>query len=169
MGPDIKHLIVRCLPCIKHETVQSEENPAISLPTVRTNDRVQLDLVFGLPEDSKGYVGVIIITDATSKFPFASPIRSKTMLEIKRKFWQYITIFGPPKEIITDQGKEFRNMEFQDLTDICGIEHRVTSPYKPMTNGFAERFNQTLIKFIRKHAEENPKEWAEWLPYVLLP
>ena len=31
-----------------------------------------------------------------------------------------------------------------------------------------ERLNSTLIKCIRKHAEDNPSNWNDWLSYVLL-
>ena len=168
MFNDIKHHIDRCLTCIRHEVKPTSESLAMALPTVGLHDRIQLDLVFGLPSTTSGYIGVIVITNSTTKYPWAMPIRSKTKQEIKKKFWHYISIFGPPKEILTDQGKEFVNAEFSDLSDVCGIEHRVTSPYHPRTNGLTERLNSTLIKCIRKHAEDNPSNWNDWLPYVLL-
>ena len=116
---DVKFHIDRCLPCIRHENKPSSEPHAMALAKVGLHDRVQLDLVFGLPCTPSGYVGVIVITNSTTKYPWVMPIRSKTKQEIKRKFWHYITIFGPPKQIITDQGKEFVNVEFSDLSDVC--------------------------------------------------
>ena len=49
-----------------------------------------------------------------------------------------------------------------------GTVHRVTSPYHPQTNGQTERFNQTFIKLIRIHAENNPQIWDKWIPFVTM-
>ena len=51
---------------------------------------------------------------------------------------------------------------------IIGIEHRVTSPYSPRTNGGVERTNKTLIDSLNCHASKFPDEWPIFLDYVLL-
>ena len=80
----------------------------------------------------------------------------------------YITLFGPPKSIVSDQGKEFVNNIVKQITDGCGIEHRITSPYHPQANGLTERINSTLVLMLKKHAEDDPHNWDKWLPFVLL-
>ncbi len=127
-----------------------------------------MDLVFGLPETSEGYVGLCVITEALSKYPYAVPIKSKSAMEIARQFFKYITIFEPRKEIITDQGKEFCNSIMDELIKLVGVKHRVTSSYHPRTNGLTEKFNQTLINALKKHTEENKQDWIDWIPYILL-
>ena len=77
-------------------------------------------------------------------------------------------MFGHPKEMLSDQGKEFLNATVRELTQIAGIEHRVTSPYHPKTNGLTEKFNGTLVSSLRKHVENDPVTWPHWIPYVLL-
>ena len=56
----------------------------------------------------------------------------------------------------------------KELVRVAGIEHRVTSPYHPRTNGLTERFNGTLVTALKKHAENDPKGWPDWLPYILM-
>jgi hypothetical protein len=41
---------------------------------------------------------------------------------------------------------------------ISGVEHRGTSSYHPRTNGLTERFNGTLIRPLKKHAEKDPED-----------
>ncbi len=77
-------------------------------------------------------------------------------------------MFVPPKELLSDQGREFLNQTVTELSKICGIERKVTAPYSPRTNGLPERFNQTLIASLKTHAEHEPANWDKWLPYVLL-
>jgi hypothetical protein len=63
------------------------------------------------------------------------PIKSKTALEVAEKLWKYITLFGPPKTILSDQGTEFNNEVVDKLLAVTRIERRVTSAYHQRTNG----------------------------------
>lgn len=49
--------------------------------------------------------------------------------------------------------------EFQSLLDICGIDHRCTSPYHPQVNGLTERANQTMGMLLRKVARDDADNW----------
>ena len=80
----------------------------------------------------------------------------------------YISIFGPPKIILNDMGREFINEIIKCLLNKFCTEHRVTSAYHPNTNGQTERFNLTLISALRKHCEAHPSDWYKWIPYVLM-
>jgi transposase InsO family protein len=87
------------------------------------------------------------------------PIRSKTANEMSRRLWEFICLFGPPKEMISDQGKEWLNSIISELVKLVGIDHRITSAYHPRTNGLTERFNQTFCSALRKQAEDTPEEY----------
>ncbi len=67
--------------------------------------QVGLDCIFGLPVRT-GYVGILVIMEYLTKYPYAVPIRSKTAEETAQKFFIYISMFGPPKEIISDHQEE---------------------------------------------------------------
>ena len=108
------------------------------------------------------------MTEYLSKFPYAVPIKSKSAEEIGRELWEYISIFGPPKQIISEQGKEFINETINSMCLALKIDRAITSAYHPQTNGLTERFNATLVSCLRKVAAENPKDWDEWLPWVLM-
>ncbi len=40
--------------------------------------------------------------------------------------------------MLSDQGGEFLNQTVLELTMLSGMEHRVSSPYHPRTNGLTE-------------------------------
>jgi hypothetical protein len=124
--------------------------------------------VLGLPETIEGYIGLLIITDYLSKFPFAYPIKSKTKQEISSKLFEFITTFGPPKELISDRGKEFLNDLVDELCEKLAINRRVTSAYNPRCNGMTERLNQTLLGSLKKQSFNDPHNWTRYLPLVLL-
>jgi transposase InsO family protein len=59
------------------------------------------------------------------------------------------------ERIMTDNARNYRTSRvFQQTLTEAGIRHLRTRPYRPQTNGKAERFNQTLLN-----------EWAYNQPY----
>ena len=157
-----------CLTCARHNCGRTGRRAGKTIEVTGFMDRIGMDLVLGLPETEDGYNGIIVITEYMTRFPWAAPIRSKSATEIAAKLFEFISIFGPPKEILSDNGKEFVNQVVDKMYQLTGIERKVTSPYKPSTNGLTERFNQTLVRMLSKHAEDDPTNWHKWIPYVLL-
>jgi len=74
---------------------------------------------------------------------------------------QAVSLFAAPKELLSDQGKEFLNCVDEQLVKAVGMESKVTCAYDPRTNGLVERFNQTLIQRLGRHAQINGKDWRE--------
>jgi transposase InsO family protein len=58
------------------------------------------------------------------------------------------------KRLLTDNGAAFRSREFAQVCKELGIGHRFTRPYRPQTNGKAERFIQSALR-----------EWAYGFTY----
>ena len=113
-------------------------------------DKVAVYLVFGLPQSKDGNKGILVIVDFVSKYPYAKPIKSKTMNEIAMLFYEYITMFGPPREIMSDQGKEFVNSLLREINQISGTKHSTTSSYFARSNGQAEIMNKNIMNVLRK-------------------
>ena len=59
-----------------------------------------------------------------------------------------------PKRILTDNGASFRSKEFAAACRKLELKHSFTRPYRPQTNGKAERFIQSALR-----------EWAYGIPY----
>ena len=97
-----------------------------------------MDLILGFPQTNEGFTGILVITEYLSKYPYAMPIKSKTAKEVSKHLFKYISMFGPPKELLSDQGTEFLNNTIENMTRLAGIEHRVTSPYHPRTKGLTD-------------------------------
>lgn len=61
------------------------------------------------------------------------------------------------KGLLTDNGKVFVSYEFQTWYERLGIKRQRTRPYRPQTNGKAERFIQTVL---REWAYSRPYSWS---------
>ncbi len=168
LAAQVKEHIEKCHPCIRHEVKHEIHHPAIALPINCIFDRCGIDLIGPLTETHEGHKHICVITEYLTKTGFARPIKGKSAEDVAPVLWEYISLYGPPKELLSDCGTEFLNATIKQITTTCGIEHRVTSPYRPETNGLTERFNQTLVRALKKHCEDDPKEWNKWLPFVIL-
>ena len=50
------------------------------------------------------------------------------------------------ERLITDNGPAYRSRLFAQTCQALGIKHSFTKPYRPQTNGKAERFIQTCLR-----------------------
>jgi transposase InsO family protein len=50
------------------------------------------------------------------------------------------------QRLLTDNGSAFRSREFRQVCEELDIKHRFTRPYRPQTNGKAERFIQSALR-----------------------
>jgi transposase InsO family protein len=90
---------------------------------------------------------IMVITDQFTKWAeaFAVPDQSsettaRTLLE------EFISRFGAPLEIHTDQGRNFQSEMFRNLCKLLGVTQTRTTPYHPASNGQVERFNRTVLQ-----------------------
>jgi hypothetical protein len=165
---DVERVVSKCIACIRHGKRPPMHHPAQALRINKIFDRWGLDLVHGLPETKRGNKSVIVFTEYLSKWPYAAAIPNKSAETVAPHLRNVIFTFGPMKELLTDQGREWVNATFEMMCKNTGVEHRVTSPYRPQCNGQCEKLNFTLIQCIKKHAEKNPEDWDLWIPYVLM-
>ena len=84
--------------------------------------------------------------------------------------------------VLTDNGKEFTDRlfasreraatgqhEFDQLCQALGIEHRLTKPRTPQTNGMVERFNGRIADVLKTHRFNSAEDMAQTLMrYVAL-
>ena len=72
------------------------------------------------------------------------------------------------KRLITDNGPAYRSRLFARTCHALGIKHTFTKPYRPQTNGKAERFIQTCLReWAYGRVWANSQERTTWLPSFL--
>uniref|UniRef100_UPI00119D652A integrase core domain-containing protein n=1 Tax=Bordetella genomosp. 13 TaxID=463040 RepID=UPI00119D652A len=72
------------------------------------------------------------------------------------------------KRLITDNGSAYRSGLFAKTCLALGIKHTFTRPYRPQTNGKAERFIQTCLReWAYGRTWNTSDERCDWLPAFL--
>lgn len=116
------------------------------------DDTFQADLIEMIPyaKQNKNYKYILTVIDVFSKFAWAIPIKSKTGKEVT-KAMQFVFISDNriPKNLHTDQGKEFYNSNFNLLMNQNKINHYST--FSKLKASIAERFNRTLLTKLWKY------------------
>ncbi|MCO5562266.1 hypothetical protein L7F22_015891 [Adiantum nelumboides] len=75
----------------------------------------------------------------------------------------YMTRFGTPLEIVSDNGPGFRRGLLTEVCEELKISHRHSTPYYPQSNGLVEKANGIIARIIRKMVESKPKRWDNFL------
>ena len=168
MKSDVSLYIQKCPVCSANW--QPKRKPKASLVDYRVGhpmDRLGIDILGPLPQSNKGNVYILVIADYFTRWIEAYPLPNQTAeTTANALLYEFMSRFGFPFEIHSDQGRNFQSEYFQELCKILGVTKTRSTPYHPASNGLVERFNQTLAKMIRSFIEDQPKERDKHLPLL---
>ncbi|GFT10653.1 transposon Ty3-I Gag-Pol polyprotein [Nephila pilipes] len=77
----------------------------------------------------------------------------------------WISRFGCPVIIISEQGTNFQSNLFRELTRVLGCNKIRSAANHPQANGIIERLHYHLKSILKTH---NQIKWIEILPIILL-
>ncbi|XP_013420400.1 KRAB-A domain-containing protein 2-like [Lingula anatina] len=91
---------------------------------------------------------ILYLRDHFSKFSWSYALSSKCASEVAEKLTSLFCLFGPPRILQSDDGREFSIQLFDELATV-------------------EMENEDLLLKLGKWVEENPhKSWVDGLQYV---
>ena len=92
----------------------------------------------------------LIVVDALSKYPEVVPLQHATASTTIQALRSIFARFGLPVQLVSDNGSQFTDKQFQDFLHRNGIVHFRVAPHHPASNGEAERFVQTFKRAMTK-------------------
>lgn len=164
MERDIREYVKCCKCSIVSKTLEPEGRA--KLESIKTTSPLELVCMdFWSAEDSKGRsVDVLVVTDHFTKMAHAFKCPDQSAKQVARQLWdRYFCVYGLPQRIHSDQGTIFESQLIQELLQISGVKKSRTTPYHPMGNGNAERFNRTLGNMIRSLPPRDKQRWPQML------
>lgn len=168
MNKDITEWVNACASCQKSKVTRNTVSPHGTFPPAGRLEHVHLDIIGPLPP-IRGKRYCLTMIDRTTGWPEVVPLSSITADKVASAFYSaWISRFGIPLRITTDQGRQFESDLFRQLTALLGITRIRTNAYHPQSNGLLERWHRTLKAALTAHLDANKKNWVDALPTVLL-
>ena len=147
--------------------------PRTALGTVKAIHRweiISLDISGTFPETKRYNKYILTVVDLFTKYTILIPISDTKAVTIARSLLRHVFAhYSIPKEILTDQGRQFESQLFQELCELLQIHKIRTSSYHPQGNAINERSHATVNNLLRMFILENQEtEWDELLPMIML-
>jgi hypothetical protein len=99
--------------------------------------RLHSDIAEGLPS-VRGFSPFLVVQDGFTKFIWTYPIDEQTAQAICGCFTQLFTLFGAPKQLVTDNGPGYTSHIFTHFLNCWGVSHFTSTPRHPQGNGLSE-------------------------------
>lgn len=130
-------------------------------------DHLHLDIIGPLLTTADGYRYCVTMVDRATGWPEAFPVKDIFAETIAKTVYEgWITRFGCPIKITTDQGRQFESNLFAQLMKFLGVNKLRTTPYHPQSNGTVERWHRSLKSALMARLIEC-NSWIQELPTVL--
>ena len=175
--PDLKRdvrLYIACCP-VCERFLKVKRTPRAGLRSMDVGGRgdcLAMDIVGGrdsFPLTPRGHRYILTMIDCFTRYAIAVPLVDQSAeVVIAAVIGNYITVYGTPRRILTDQGRNFESEEFAKFCNLFRIFKIRTTAYRPQSNGICERFNQTLknslVKILSKAQQDS---WDLYLNFAV--
>ena len=96
---------------------------------------IDIDHVSVTPPDEDGYIGLLLVVEHDTKFPFAYPVRDNTAITVATTLFRHYCTFGCFTAIISDPGSALTSEVVSNLNKWLGIPHHVSLIGRHESNG----------------------------------
>ena len=123
-------------------------------------DRIAVDVMGPMPLTKDGNRYILVIGDYFTRWTEAYSLPTQHADVVAEKLvHEFISRFGTPLEIHSDQGRNFESVLFKEVLKLLQIKKTRTTAYRPKSNGLIKKFNATLGRMIKKFVDHNKNNW----------
>ena len=167
---DITYWCNTCDQCARRKTPpRKAKAPMTQYNVGMPLERIAIDLQGPYPKSKRGNKYILVVGDYFTKWVDAIPLKNTTAEYVAKKLVnKFISIFGVPLELHSDQGTTFESNVFQETCKILGIHKTRTTAARPISDGMIERANRTIENMLAAYVSDNQLDWCTHLPLLML-
>lgn len=169
MKKDVECFVKRWVHCQRRKLVRVKHREPMIITDTPTDSfqKISIDIYGPLPITRAGHKNILTIQDNLTKYSVSIPLDETTSKDVATALaTKYIYIYGAPKIIISDQGRNFISEIFKEFTKIFRIKDYSTTAYHPQSNGSLERSHHVLTEYLKQYVDQN-RDWDCWVPSAM--
>jgi transposase InsO family protein len=114
-------------------------------------ERIAIDVAGPFPRSDQGNRYLLIAMDYFTKWPEAYAIPNQEAATVGEALvTNFFCSFGVPRELHSDQGRNFESRLMQEVLEHLGVNKTRTTPLHPQSDGMVERYIKTVEEHLRK-------------------
>ena len=137
MRDDIKIMTDTCYSC---QSVKGERGSPFKAGKIKTFsqkqpfDLISIDICGPLPmtDDENRYI--VSMIDKFSRFCLLIPVKDVKTSTIINAYERWISLFGPPRAVLSDNGPQFISDMFKSCNESMKIKQKFSTPFDPETS-----------------------------------
>ncbi len=151
---NVEEYVKTCLTCQQNRTFNKKQTGLLQpLPIFKGSwESVSMDFMVNLPP-SRGFDAIMVVVDRFSKMAHFIPTKDNaTAQKTRRLFFTHVfKHHGLPKDIVSDRNPKFTSKFWQALWKQMGLEHKMSTSFRPQTDGQTERVNLVIQQFLKNY------------------
>ncbi|XP_037774491.1 uncharacterized protein K02A2.6-like [Penaeus monodon] len=156
-----RRYVASCTACQRRKGAIAR-TPLQSMPdVVEPFERVSADIPTLTPS-ARGNKYVLVLIVHLTRFVELFPLASKDAQTVADVFLaEFVTRYGPPRTLLSDNGLEFRNHLLSDICHHLQVKSLFTTVYHPQANGMVESVNRVVKDALSTLQMDDPDGWDE--------
>jgi len=167
MNKDVAKWIRSCATCKKRKTprpLHSDKPASLSIP--KRWQCIAIDLVEAGTTSLEKYRYILTVICMFTRYAITIPIKTKKARDVADALFTHVfAIHGKPREIRSDEGKEFVNAGLARLYRRWNIDSITTGGYRPWSNP-VERYHRYLNAGMTSLAATFGEDWTSYLQAI---
>ena len=140
----------------------------------RPFEQISVDIVGPLPTSHSGNRYIVTMIDKFTRYCMLVPVPDITALTVVKAIDRWITTFGPPESILSDNGPQFISSIYRDyMKNHNNIKYKYTTTYHPQCNGQIERLHRWIKERLSLLAYDGglnfvtgKDDWSDYLSII---
>ena len=166
MRKEVYHHCKHCVECNLQNQANTEKPFSYFAAPEGPMQFICMDIVGPIsPMTSKGNRFCLTVVCMLTGYTIAIPIPNKSAETICQAYRDNVyCTFGGSSRILTDNGTEFTNKEFDEVCETLGIKRIYSPVYTPEANGKLEGYHKFFKACVAKPIRGTALEWDELVP-----